>query len=84
MSLGFPTGQHSATFWDKGTEVPSLSRDKGTTSKSCHGTGRAGTTCQNPGGDEGRDNHYFSVKMRDGTRDGKERDNHYFSYNFLF
>ena len=31
MSLGFPTGQHSATFWDKGTEVPSLSRDKGTT-----------------------------------------------------
>ena len=24
-------GQDSATFWDKGTEVPSLSRDKGTT-----------------------------------------------------
>ena len=29
--LGFPTGRDSATFWDKGTEVPSLSRDKGTT-----------------------------------------------------
>ena len=27
----FPTGQDSATFWDKRTEVPSLSRDKGTT-----------------------------------------------------
>ena len=27
----FPTGQDSATFWDKGTEVPSLPRDKGTT-----------------------------------------------------
>ena len=29
--LGFPTGRDIATFWDKGTEVPSLSRDKGTT-----------------------------------------------------
>ena len=28
--LEFPTGQDGATFWDKGTEVPSLSRDKGT------------------------------------------------------
>ena len=28
--LGFPTGRDSATFPDKGTEVPSLSRDKGT------------------------------------------------------
>jgi hypothetical protein len=41
--LGFPTGRDSATFRDKGTEVPSLSRDKtdnGTSSKSCQGTGR--------------------------------------------
>ena len=30
-SLVFPTGRDSATFRDKGTEVPSLSRDKGTT-----------------------------------------------------
>ena len=29
--LGFPTGRDSVTFRDKGTEVPSLSRDKGTT-----------------------------------------------------
>ena len=28
--LGFPTGRESAIFWDKGIEVPSLSRDKGT------------------------------------------------------
>ena len=28
--LGFPTGRDGATFRDKGTEVPSLSRDKGT------------------------------------------------------
>ena len=28
--LGFPTGRDSATFRDKGTEVPSLSWDKGT------------------------------------------------------
>ena len=29
--LGFPTGRDSATFRDNGTDVPSLSRDKGTT-----------------------------------------------------
>ena len=29
--LGFPTGRDSATFRDNGLEVPSLSRDKGTT-----------------------------------------------------
>ena len=29
--LGFPTEWDSATFRDRGTEVPSLSRDKGTT-----------------------------------------------------
>ena len=28
---GFPTGRDSATFRDTGTQVPSLSRDKGTT-----------------------------------------------------
>ena len=28
--LAFPTGRDSVTFRDKGTEVPSLSRDKGT------------------------------------------------------
>jgi hypothetical protein len=29
--LAFPTGRDSASFWDKGTEVPSLPQDKGTT-----------------------------------------------------
>ena len=28
--IGFPTGRDSTTFRDKETEVPSLSRDKGT------------------------------------------------------
>ena len=31
FKVGFPTGRDSATFRDKGTEAPSLSRDKGTT-----------------------------------------------------
>ena len=65
FSVGFPTRGDSATFWDKGTEVPSLSRDKGTTGQAKNlakgrdgpgqpkfGTGRAGT-----------------AKIRDGTRD---------------
>ena len=46
FKVGFPTGRDSATFRDKGTEVPSLSRDKGTTgqaknlAKGRDGTGR--------------------------------------------
>ena len=31
MQVGFVTGRDGATFRDKGTEVPSLSWDKGTT-----------------------------------------------------
>ena len=31
--LGFPMTRNSATFWNKGTEVPSLAWDKGTTRK---------------------------------------------------
>ena len=31
IEVAFPTGRDSATFWDKETEVSSLSRDKGTT-----------------------------------------------------
>ena len=41
-TVAFPMGQDSATLWDKGTEVPSLSRDNGTSSKSCHRIGQAG------------------------------------------
>ena len=64
-NLAFPTGRDSETFRDNGTEVPSLSRDKGTTGQAKNlakgrdgsgqpksGTGRAGT-----------------AKNRDGTRD---------------
>ena len=69
--LRFPTRRDSVTFRDKGTEVPSLSRDKRTMGQAQNlATGRAGTACQNPG----RDNHCFSVKIQDGTG----RDNHYF------
>ena len=64
-SIGFPTGWDSTTFWDNGTEVSSLSRDKGTTGQAQNlakgrdgpgqlksGTGRAGT-----------------AQIRDGTRE---------------
>ena len=65
FKLAFPTGQDSETFRDNGTEIPSLSRDKGTTGQAKNlakgrngsgqpksGTGLAGT-----------------AKNRDGTRD---------------
>ena len=43
FKLGFPTGRDSANFWDKGTEVSSLSQDKGTMGQAQNlGTGRAG------------------------------------------
>ena len=42
--LGFPTGRDSATFRDRGTEISSLSRDKGTTGQAQNfATGRDGT-----------------------------------------
>ena len=42
--VAFQTGHDSATFWDRGTEAPSLSRDKGTVGqKSCQGMGLATT-----------------------------------------
>ena len=65
LELAFPTRRDSATFRDNGTEVSSLSWDKGTTGQAKNltkgrdgpgqpkfGTGRAGT-----------------AKIRDGTRD---------------
>ena len=55
FELGFPK-RESATFWDKGTEVPSLSRDRGTTGQDQNiATGRDWTAYQNPGRDAGRD-----------------------------
>ena len=42
FKLGFPTGRDSTTFWDNGTEVSSLSQEKGT-------MGQAQNRCdQNP------------------------------------
>ena len=42
--LGFPTGRDTATFRDNGTEVCSLSRDKGTTGQAQNlATGQDGT-----------------------------------------
>jgi hypothetical protein len=40
FTLAFPTGRDSATFRDKGTEIPSLSRDKGTTGQAQNLAGR--------------------------------------------
>ena len=43
FGLAFPTGRDSATFRDKGTEIPTLSRDKGTTGQAQNlATGRDG------------------------------------------
>ena len=50
-------GRDSANFWDNGTEVPSLSRDKGT-------TGQAQNLAK------GRDRPGQPVKIRDGKWDG--------------
>ena len=52
----FPTGQDSATFWDKGTEVRSLSRDKGTTGQAQNLT-------------KGQDGSGQPVKIQDMTRE---------------
>ena len=52
----FPTGQDSATFWDKGTEIPSLSKRTTRQAKNLdtEQDGRASTDYQNPGQDVGR------------------------------
>jgi hypothetical protein len=45
--VAFPTGRDSATFRDKGTEVPSLYWDKGTTEQAQNlATGRDGIFCR--------------------------------------
>ena len=58
-------GWNSATFLDKGTEVPLLSRDKGTTGQAQNFAmgrdmpGQAGTACQNLAWDEGQKFYYM-------------------------
>ena len=54
-------GRDSAIFWDKGTEVPSLSRDKGTKGQAQNlATGQDGPGFQQavPSRDGTRDNHH--------------------------
>ena len=53
IAVGFPTGRGRASFRDKGTEIPSLSRDKGTTG-------------QNQNSTKGRDGPGQPVKIQDG------------------
>ena len=65
FKLGFPTGRDSATFWDNGTEVSSLSRDKGTTGQAKNLTkGRDG-----PGQPKFGMGRAGTAKIRDGTQD---------------
>ena len=58
--LMFPTRRDSATFRDEGTEVLSLSQDKGTTGQAQNIAIRR---------DTGRDNHNISGKIWDGMWD---------------
>ena len=59
--LGFPTGRDGATLRDKGTEIPSLSQDKGT-------TGQAQNLAK------GRDRPRQPVKIPKVTWDGMVQD----------
>ena len=73
--IGFPTGRDSATFWYKGTEVSSLSQDKGTTGRAQNlAAGRARTAYQNLGWDKTRHGTINSFLSKSGTG----RDNHHF------
>ena len=64
FGVAFPTGRDSETFQDNGTEVPSLSRDKGKTGQAKNlAKGRVGTAkiwdrmgwdSQKPGRDAGQ------------------------------
>ena len=73
--LAFPMGRDSATFWDKGTEVPSLSRDKGTTgqaknlAKGRDGPGQPKFRRGRPGQPKSGTGRAGTAKIRDGTRD---------------
>ena len=63
FGVGFPTGRDSATFPDNGTEISSLSRDKGTTGQAQNfatgrdGTGRDFDTLSHPTGQKQKKKH---------------------------
>ena len=64
-SLAFPTRRDSETFRDNRTEVPSLSRDKGTTGQAKNlAKGRDGS-----GQPKSRTGRAGTAKLREGTRD---------------
>ena len=63
--IQFPTGRNSATFRDKEKEVPSLSRDKGTTGQAKNLA--KGRDTQNSGQDR-------PGQPKSGTGRGKKRD----------
>ena len=68
----FPTGRDRPTFRDKGTDVSSLSRENGTTGQAQNlAMGRDGPGQLVKIWDGTRDNHYFAVKIRDGTGTGQ-------------
>ena len=71
----FPKGWSNATFRDKGTEVPSLSLDKGTTGQAKNpAKGRDG-----PGQPKFGTGRVGTAKIRDRTRDitGHSRKGHF-------
>ena len=65
LGVVFPTGRDSATFRDKGTELPSLSRDKGTTGQAQNlAKGRDG-----PGQLKSGTGRARTAKIQDGKQD---------------
>ena len=65
FKLVFSMGRYCATFWDKGTEVPSLSWDKGTTGQTKNlAKGRDG-----PGQPKFRTGRARTAKIWDRTQD---------------
>jgi hypothetical protein len=79
LNVGFPTGRDSATFRDKGTELPSLSRDKGTTGKAQNlAMGQYGLGQPVKIRDVTRDETITIFLSKSGTGCGTRQDNHYF------
>ena len=63
--VGFPTERDSASFWDNGTELPSLSRDKGTKEQAKN----LAKGWDGPGQPKFGPGRARTTKIRDGTRD---------------